>query len=238
MKILLRAFRKLWLWVLAASLSVGLVGCISPSPHTVFTPSSPSGPSAGEVGQLLTFSTGASSCSRGHPVEYRFDWGDGSYSSWSSAPTASKIYQSAGTYHVRAQARCAVDPTVSSDWSPSKVVTITGTPSSGPVDCIPVGQLLDEFEANEIAARMKYEGKNIAVCGYVDSVRVNEFTGEPYVILAESPRSFRLRWVFCYFPPNAMPRLAQLTKGSFIVIRGYFDAYLLGSVFLKRCTLD
>lgn len=234
----MKIFRKPLLFVFFASLLVGFGGCISPSPHTVSTPSPPSGPSAGEVGQLLTFSTGASSCSQGHPVEYRFDWGDGSYSSWSSATTASKIYQSAGSYHVRAQARCAIDPTVISAWSTSKIVTITGTPSTGPLGCIPVGQLLDEFEANEVSARLKYEGKNIAVCGYVDSIRVNEFTGEPYVVLAESPRSLRLRWVFCYFPTSAMPRLAQLTRGSFVTIHGYFDTYLLGSVFLKRCTLD
>ena len=112
--------------VLLLSLSIlllGLAGCLF-QPHTVSTPSTPTGPSSGEVGQSLTFSTGGASCSWGHPVEYRFDWNDGTYSSWSSSSTASKVWSSPGTYEVRAQARCASDHSVVSGWSSAKTVVI------------------------------------------------------------------------------------------------------------------
>jgi len=93
--------------------------------HAVSTPSTPIGPSSGEVGQSLTFSTGGASCSQGHAVEYRFDWGDGTYSSWSSSTSASKSWGNPGTYSVRAQARCAVDNSVVSSWSSALTVTIS-----------------------------------------------------------------------------------------------------------------
>jgi len=97
--------------------------------HTVSTPTTPTGPSLGTVGQSLTFSTGGASCSQGHPVEYRFDWGDGTYSSWSSTPTASHYWTAPGTYHVKAQARCSVDSSITSPWSPTHSVAIASDDS-------------------------------------------------------------------------------------------------------------
>lgn len=227
--------RKVFECFVAITFGLILVGCTSTvNSHTVSIPNTPLGPTSGTVGQTLTFSTGGSSCSRGHPVEYRFDWGDGTYSSWSSSPTATKTWYSAGTYQVRAQARCAADTSVVSGWSSPLSVSITTTPFS----CISVKQLLDEFKENEVAARMKYEGRRIYVCGYVDSVRVNELSGRPYVTLAEAPNSYRLAWVFCDFTPDDMPALAQLKKGQHVVISGYFDTYLLGSVWLNSCRIE
>jgi hypothetical protein len=85
--------------------------------ETVSTPDTPTGPSTGEIGQSLTFSTGGASSSMGHSLHYRFDWGDGTYSSWSSSTSASHSWSSAGTRTVRAQARCATHTSVTSSWS-------------------------------------------------------------------------------------------------------------------------
>ncbi len=92
----------------------------------VTVPERPSGPSSGEAGEALTYSTGGASCSQGHGVEYRFDWDDGSQSDWSASASASKMWDPAETtiYQVRAQARCAVDASIVSDWSPARSVTI------------------------------------------------------------------------------------------------------------------
>jgi len=68
-----------------------------PSDHAVSTPDTPSGPSSGEVGELLNFSTGGSTCNQGHSVQYRFDWGNGNYSNWSSSTSSSYSYSTAGT---------------------------------------------------------------------------------------------------------------------------------------------
>jgi len=93
-------------------------------PGTVSAPSTPSGPSTGKVGQLLTYTTGGSTSSKGYSVEYRFNWGDGGYSDWLSSPSASHSWASPGDYAVQAQARSAVNPDILSSWSVSKSVTI------------------------------------------------------------------------------------------------------------------
>jgi len=98
---------------------------VAPSAHTVGAPTTPSGPSSGQVGDSLDFSTGGSICSQGHSVQYRFDWGSGGYSNWSSSTSASHSYSSTGTYQVRAQARCASDTSLVSSWSGAKTVTIS-----------------------------------------------------------------------------------------------------------------
>lgn len=72
------------------------------------------------------FSTGSGPTNLGHSVEYRFDWGDGTYSEWSSATTVSQSWTSPGDYVVRAQARCATDKHIESGWSDGLPVTIEG----------------------------------------------------------------------------------------------------------------
>ncbi len=108
--------------------------------ETVSTPSTPSGQASGTVGTSYTYSTGGATSSLGHPVEYRFNWGDGTYSDWSSSATASKSWSSSGTYVVRALSRCATHiGTVSNESSglsvvqsekPSPTPTPTPTPSN------------------------------------------------------------------------------------------------------------
>jgi hypothetical protein len=98
-------------------------------PETVSTPSVLSGPTSGTVGTSYSYTTGGSTSSFGHTVEYQFDWkGDGSnLSSWGSA-TQSKTWATAGTYNVRARARCATHTSVVSEWSRTLSVNITSNP--------------------------------------------------------------------------------------------------------------
>lgn len=105
--------------------------------ETVSTPTTPAGPASGETAQYLSYSTGGATSSMGHTVEYRFDWGGGNYSPWVAASSAQNSWPAAGTYAVRAQARCASHTTVESDWSgthdvvisaPQEIIYAPGTP--------------------------------------------------------------------------------------------------------------
>ena len=92
--------------------------------HEVSTPDTPSGLSNGEINTSYEFTTGGSFCSQGHDTEYRFDWGDGTYSSWSSSTSAFHTWTTASTFTVRAQARCSVNTTIESAWSSGATLTI------------------------------------------------------------------------------------------------------------------
>ena len=107
--------------------------------HTISTPSTPTGPSSGLINTSYSFTTGGAACSQGHSVEYRFDWGDGSYSDWLSSISTFHSWSAPNTYTVRAQARCATNHSIVSDWSSGFDVTIsaphtisTPNPPNGP----------------------------------------------------------------------------------------------------------
>ena len=122
--------------------SSGLLVNISGPTETVSTPHTPSGSTSGTTGTSYHYSTGGSSSSLDHDIEYQFDWkGDGSdLSSWGSA-TQTKTWTATDTYNVRARARCATDTSVVSNWSNPLTVTISAAgPDLGGSWIIPVTQ--------------------------------------------------------------------------------------------------
>ena len=85
----------------------------------------PTGTTDAGTGYAYPYSTSGSP-GDGDPAEYQFDWkGDESdLSSWGSS-TQTKSWSSAGTYMVRARARCALHTSIVSDWSSGlKVVVV------------------------------------------------------------------------------------------------------------------
>lgn len=91
----------------------------------VITPNVPSGPTIGNVGTSYTYSSGGSSSNLGHGLQYRFDWDDGTYSSWLTSTSTSYLWSNPGTYIIRAQARCVTHTNVVSNWSSGLTVNIT-----------------------------------------------------------------------------------------------------------------
>ena len=138
-------------------------------PETISTPSTPSGPSQGDINEVLTYSTGGSSSSLGHSVEYHFNWGDGSYSDWQSSTSASHTWASPGEYMVQAQARSSANPNVVSDWSTSKSVTVTV-----PLSSVTYTEIRNSMKSMTDAQFKAYvrslEGKRIRWTGYVENV--------------------------------------------------------------------
>ncbi len=98
--------------------------------ETISTPGYVSGSAqvnVGVNGGWALPSSSRSTSSLGHPVEYRIDWGDRTYSSWSATTSYQRAYTSAGTFDVRAQARCATHTVFVSQWGPSISVEVGGT---------------------------------------------------------------------------------------------------------------
>ncbi|RKY84258.1 hypothetical protein DRP98_05365 [candidate division KSB1 bacterium] len=95
-------------------------------PERVSTPNRPSGEVYLQVGQSGTYTTGGSSTSFGHSVEYQFDWGDGTLSDWGSA-SQSHSWSSEDFYFVKAHARCQIHTNRVSGWSSSFMVTVDST---------------------------------------------------------------------------------------------------------------
>ncbi len=110
--------------------------------ETVSAPLAPSGPTSGVVGRAYTYTTGGAVSSTGHPVQYRFSWSDGSVSEWlpAASASASKTWNVPGTYTLRAEARCGLDPSIVSVASATRTVTIsTGAPETVSAPSVPAG---------------------------------------------------------------------------------------------------
>jgi len=132
--------------------AVGYPGVILQSdptgPEVISTPNLLSGPTGGLENVSYSFSTGGSYSYLDHPVQYLFDWGDGTNSGWLSVGTtsANKSWDSLGTYEVRAQARCANHTSIFSSWSEALSVTISSPPSPPTNVHASDGEYLDKVE--------------------------------------------------------------------------------------------
>ena len=88
----------------------GALSVVITTNEVISTPSTPSGPTSGSPGTTYSYSGTGASSNLGHTVqEVFFELGDGNTSGWLPVGTtsASHSWSSAGTYSVRAQARCA-----------------------------------------------------------------------------------------------------------------------------------
>ena len=95
--------------------------------EAVSVPTAPSGPTNAKTDVNCTYVAGGATSSLGHQVEYRFDWSDGTYSTWGLGISASHSWLAGGTYYVRAEARCQKHMTVMAVSSTVSVVIIGET---------------------------------------------------------------------------------------------------------------
>jgi hypothetical protein len=98
-------------------------------PCEIIAPARPGGPSSGLIGTNYTFTTSGASCSNGHSLQYEYNFGDGTISSWRTSTSVNKYFSSAGTYQVKVRARCIEDNNKISAWSQPLTVAI-GNPLS------------------------------------------------------------------------------------------------------------
>ena len=78
----------------------------------------------------ITIRCPAGSSSYGHTLQYQLDFGDGTTSSWLSSRSTTHTYSTAGSFPMRARARCATHTDKVSDWSGLRwIVVQTPVPS-------------------------------------------------------------------------------------------------------------
>ena len=115
----------------------------------------------------------------------------------------------------------------------------TAPPTSTPVPPTPVPvivvtakQLLDDYDANEIAASQKYKGQMLEITGVITSI--TDVLGTVAVSLTDGSE-FALESVRCKFDRDDVDQVATLTKGDTVTLRGIGDGYGLLSADVKDC---
>ena len=106
---------------------------------------------------------------------------------------------------------------------------------------VTVGGITGEFEQNEYAATLKYEGNYIEVSGYVQSIGI-DLRDKPYAALAGTPgASVFAPGVNCYFEQEGPhPGLAELREGDYVTIVAEFSFYssLFSTVYLEKSRIQ
>jgi hypothetical protein len=105
--------------------------------ETVSTPAAPNGPETGFANQPVGYSALGAASSEAHDLEYRFDWDGGDICDWGTASRL-QIWVTAGTYEVKAQARCVAHPDILSAWSLPDTITVAG-PETVSTPNVPAG---------------------------------------------------------------------------------------------------
>ena len=99
---------------------------------------------------------------------------------------------------------------------------------------ISASDLYAVYKANEVSADNQYKGKFIAVGGTIDNIGKDIFDN-PYVSLKTGEY---LQSVNCYFSDKNNNMIAQLSKGSRIVIVGKCDGFSILNVIMKNCEIE
>ena len=85
------------------------VSGITQEPEEVISvPGTPAGETSPIQGETYTYATSGATSNLGHTVEYQFNWGDGTNSSWSTSKSASHAWSSTGSQSVTVTARCQI----------------------------------------------------------------------------------------------------------------------------------
>jgi len=120
--------------------------------ETVSVPGAPSGATSPVVSVSASYSTTGSTSSQGHAVEYIFDWGDGTTSSWSTSTSALHSWASTGAKTITVTARCQTHPclsTTSAGFQISVNFTATAPPGS-------IGGRLSFWKAQSVSSPNPY----------------------------------------------------------------------------------
>ena len=97
---------------------------ILPEEEVISTPEPVDAVFQAKIGQTIVGTTSGGLTSEGSVVEYQFDWGDdGGYSDW--GPSQQEIvYESDGSYNIKARSRSQSNPDLVSEWSSPFVIEI------------------------------------------------------------------------------------------------------------------
>lgn len=95
-------------------------------------------------------------------------------------------------------------------------------------------QLSEDYNANQVLADAKYKNKSLEISGIIDSI-AKDILDTPFVSLKGRETSFF--GVQCMFGKADEPKLATLSKGQSIVLRGEVSGELIGNVLVSGCQI-
>lgn len=99
---------------------------------------------------------------------------------------------------------------------------------------VPIRTLLSEYKDNELRGDAKFKGKLVQVAGVAGDVK-KDVLGSAFVIVGAGP-DLAIPQVQCFFDDKHEKRIATISKGDPITVRGRVDGLMM-NVLVKDCEL-
>ena len=101
-------------------------------------------------------------------------------------------------------------------------------------------QLFREYDRNEVAAKIKYEGEIVIITGTIRDIRTTFITDDPYIVLAGPGGGglFSSGNITCYFSEGEESSIAKVSKGQRVKIRGKVSGLSMGDILVRGCKLQ
>lgn len=115
----------------------------------------------------------------------------------------------------------------------------TADPEPEPVQeqiAVTATELIEAYDANEVAADNEYKGQNLVVTGTVKNIG-KDIVDAAYVTLQNDADEYAIISVQCYFADDDLDDIATLKEGDKVAISGKCNGVTL-NVMLKDCSLE
>jgi hypothetical protein len=97
-----------------------------------------------------------------------------------------------------------------------------------PIGYVDLREMLNLYEANDVAAEHRYEGKRVVIDGII-----HEINKEYFDIIPRGSDLFQMSGARCYSHPDRFSDVLELKEGQHITIRGTHDGLAL-DLFLTK----
>jgi hypothetical protein len=211
--------------------STEVVYTIGTSNHAPETPTRPTGPTSGYIQTNYSYSTSATDPD-GDDLVYRFDWGDGTQSSWGAA-TRSHSWSSTGSFCVKARAKDEYDEL--SGWSACRaisisVITHTITASAGSNGSISPSGAVNVNQGDNQAFSISPDQNHHVDDVVVDGSSIGAVTSYTFVNLAGN-HTITASFALDNQPPTANAGPNQtVTEGTPVTLNGSNSTDIGGSI--------
>lgn len=123
-----------------------------------------------------------------------------------------------------APASSSAPPAETSSAPPAETTTAPPPPPAEPAIVVTSRQMIDELEANALAAKTKYEGKQVTVTGVVGNI---DASGD-YFALDPEPDAFILTGVQIQTGEEFLAQVLTFTQGQTVTVTG--EVTLVGEI--------
>jgi hypothetical protein len=120
--------------------------------------------------------------------------------------------------------------------APPEPESVEGMP---PIASMTADKLYQEYQANGVAADSKYSGQVVEVTGVVAAIGKDLLNNMTVTLKAGSDElTAGGTGILCYCPESQKDKLAKLSQGKSIKVKGLYSGMKVSFIWLRKCVVE